>query len=159
MPGISLAILPKLSGPGGVFNRGVAVTDAAMADKSKRAARRFVVRNRTRGTVVANDVGIADTPRARRIGLLRHAQLPPGEGLWIYPSQAIHTFWMRFSIDVAFLDRQRRVKRVYYRMPPFRLTRLLWDARSVFEVAAGVLASSGTQTGDELEFQPSEPQP
>lgn len=129
---------------------------AGKATKSEKASRRFVVRNLTRGTVVAEDVELADTPRARRIGLLKRAELPPGYGLWIYPCQAIHTFWMRFSIDVAFLDRHRRVKRVYHRMPPFRLTRIVWGARSVLELASGVLARSGTEQGDELQFLPME---
>jgi len=59
---------------------------------------------------------------------------------------------MRFSIDVAFLDLDRRVKRVYHRMPPFRLTRIVWGARSVLELASGVLTQSGTEEGDELQF-------
>lgn len=99
---------------------------------------------------------MADTPRARRVGLLKHAALRPGEGLWIYPSQAIHTFGMRFPIDVIFLDRQKRVKRVYHRLPPFRLTRLVWKATSVLELASGTLASSRTEVGDELQFSPRE---
>src|SRR5258706_13717108 len=85
--------------------------------------RRFEVRNRTRGTLLGDRVRLADTPRSRGIGLLRENGLEPGAGLWIFPCEAIHTFWMRFSIDVAFLDRDLRVKRVYHRMPPFRLSR------------------------------------
>jgi uncharacterized membrane protein (UPF0127 family) len=61
---------------------------------------------------------------------------------------------MRFSIDVAFLDRHLRVKRVYHRMPPFRLTRFVWGAQSVLELASGVLAESGTEAGDELQISP-----
>src|SRR5437867_5806336 len=59
-----------------------------------KAARRFVVHNRTRGATLADKVQLADTPRLRRIGLLRHQTLEPGEGLWIYPTRAIHTFGM-----------------------------------------------------------------
>ena len=97
---------------------------------------------------------LADTPRSRGIGLLRENGLEPGAGLWIFPCEAIHTFWMRFSIDVAFLDRDLRVKRVYHRMPPFRLSRFVWGARSVLELASGVLADSGTEMGDELQISP-----
>ena len=118
------------------------------------AARRFEVRNRTRGTLLGDRVQVADNPRSRRIGLLTETRLQPGAGLWIFPSQAIHTFWMRFSIDVAFLDRNLRVKRVYHRMPPFRLSRFVWGAQSVLELASGVLADSGTETGDELQISP-----
>ncbi|MBI2822106.1 MAG: DUF192 domain-containing protein [Acidobacteria bacterium] len=112
----------------------------------------FVVHNRTRGATLAANVRLADTPRSRRIGLLKHERLEPGEGLWIYATQAIHTFGMRFPIDVAFLDRLLRVKRVYHRLAPYRLTSLVWGARSVLELAAGSLASTGTAVGDELQF-------
>jgi uncharacterized membrane protein (UPF0127 family) len=118
------------------------------------AARRFEVRNRTRGTLLGDSVRLADDPRTRRTGLLSETGLPPGSGLWIFPSQAIHTFWMRFSIDAAFLDKHLRVKRVYHRMPPFRLSRFVWGAQSVLELAFGVLAHSGTETGDELQISP-----
>src|SRR5215470_13467465 len=104
-------------------------------------AKRFVVLNRTRGAVFASNVLIADTARARRTGLLRHETLEPGNGLWIYPTQAIHTFGMRFPIDVVFLDRRLRVKRLYRELVPFRLTSLIWGARSVLELQAGSLAS------------------
>ena len=117
---------------------------------------RFVVHNRTRGALVAASVSVADTPQSRRIGLLRHKNLEPGEGLWIYPTQAIHTFGMRFPIDVVFLDRGLRVKRVYHGLRPFRLTSFVWGARSVLELPSGSLAGTGTVVGDELQFSPSE---
>ena len=123
-------------------------------ERADSRVREFVVRNRTRGTIVADRVFLADTPRARRVGLLQQERLQSGEGLWIYPSQAIHTFWMRFPIDVAFLDRQLRVKRVYHRLLPFRLTRFVWGSTSVLELATGVLA--GTEPGDVLQISPRE---
>jgi len=117
---------------------------------------RFAVWNGSRGSIVAENVELADTPRARRVGLLKHAELRPDEGMWIYPSQAIHTFWMRFPIDVVFLDRRRRVKRVYQRLPPFRLTRFVWGAASVLELAPGTVARGRIEVGDELLFTPLE---
>ena len=116
------------------------------------AAGPFVVRNRTRGSTLAVKVRLADTPHSRRVGLLRHKNLAPGEGLWIYPTLAIHTFGMRFPIDVAFLDRRLRIKRIYHGLAPFRLTVPVWGARSVLELASGSLASTGTSVGDELQF-------
>ena len=71
---------------------------------------------------LASNVDSRTHPKSRRIGLLRHESLKPGEGLWIYPTQAIHTFGMRFPIDVAFLDRSLRIKRIYHQLAPFRLT-------------------------------------
>src|SRR6516162_9312660 len=117
---------------------------------------RFVVHNRTRGALVAANVSVADTPQSRRIGLLRHKNLEPGEGLWIYPTQAIHTFGMRFPIDVVFLDRGLRVKRVYHGLRSFQLTSFVCGARSVRELPSGSFAGTCTVVGDELQFSPSE---
>jgi uncharacterized membrane protein (UPF0127 family) len=112
----------------------------------------FIVRNRTRGSTLGSEVRLADTPRARRIGLLKHDKLNTGEGLWIYPTQAIHTWGMRFPIDLVFIDRRMRVRRIYHRLAPFRLTSLVWSAQSVLELPSGSLASTGTSVGDELQF-------
>src|SRR5437899_10281140 len=112
----------------------------------------FVVRNRTRGATLASNVRLADTPAARRTGLLKHDRLEAGEGLWIYPTQAIHTFGMRFAIDVAFIDRRMRVKRIYHQLRPFRLTSLVWSAKSVLELPSGSLADTQTAVGDELQI-------
>ena len=112
----------------------------------------FVVRNRTRGAILASKLQLADTPRARRIGLLKHDKLDAGEGLWIYPTQAIHTFGMKFPIDVVFIDKQMRVRRVYQDLVPYRLTRFVWSARSVLELPSGCLAGTKTEVGDELQF-------
>ena len=114
------------------------------------AAGPFIVHNRSRGSVLAVNVRLADTPRSRRIGLLKHQMLGAGEGLWIYPTQAIHTFGMRFPIDVAFLDSALRIKRIYHGLAPFRLTSFVWGAKSVLELAPGSL--TGDRVGDELQF-------
>src|SRR2546428_12257518 len=123
------------------------------------AAGPFVVRNRTRGAILASKVELADTPRARRTGLLKRDILNAGEGLWIYPTQAIHTFGMRFPIDVAFIDRRKRVKRISHQLAPFRLTRPGWAAGSGLELPPGPLARTGTPGGDEIHFSPFEEPP
>jgi uncharacterized protein len=116
----------------------------------------FVVQNRVRGTLLASNVRLADTPRSRRVGLLKHERLETGEGLWIVPTQAIHTFGMRFPIDVVFLDARLFVKRMYQALPPWRLTTFVWGAQSVLELASGSLAGTGTMVGDQLQFSPGE---
>src|SRR5947209_17492107 len=131
---------------------GITCASQFKGDSRHMTAGPFVVRNRTRGATLASDVQLADTPRARRIGLLKHDMLSPGQGLWIYPTQAIHTFGMRFPIDVVFIDRRMRVKRVYHQLAPFRLTSLVWSAQSVLELPSGSLAGTGTAVGDELQF-------
>lgn len=113
----------------------------------------YEVWNRTRSSWLAGRVRVADTPRERRVGLLGKKGLRPGEGLLIVPTQAIHTFFMKISIDVVFLDRQRRVRRVYHRLAPNRITRFVWAAHSVLELEPGQAEKCGLAVGDELEIR------
>ena len=67
----------------------------------------------------------------------------------IAPTNAIHTFFMRFPIDVAFVARDGRVVKIRAAMPAWRIS-AAWGAHAVVEMAAGELARSGTVTGDSL---------
>ena len=88
----------------------------------------MIINERT-GEVVAHDVEIADTRATRRRGLLGRDRLAPGSALVISPCLAVHTAFMRFAIDVVFLDRDDRVVKVSPEVRPFR-TRLR-DRKSV----------------------------
>ncbi len=113
---------------------------------------KLTIRNLTRGSTLATEADVADTSRKRRVGLLKHDSLPPGQGLWIAPCEAVHTFGMKFPIDVIFLDRKRKVLKVRENMPRGRISACLW-AHSVLELPAGAVAGTLTQKGDELEFE------
>ena len=108
--------------------------------------------NRTRGTVLADRAGVADTPPLRNRGLLKHTHLDPGEGLWIVPTQSIHMFFMKFAIDVAYLNKSRKVVKVVRDLKPWRISACL-TAHSVLELPVGILEESRTQKGDQLEFE------
>ncbi|MBZ5620595.1 MAG: DUF192 domain-containing protein [Acidobacteriia bacterium] len=110
---------------------------------------KILVRNQTRNTVLAETADLADTSAKRRTGLLKHERLDPGEGLWIVPCESVHTFFMRFPIDLVYLDKHRKVRKVRHRVPPWRLSACLF-AHSILELPAGTLEQSGTQVGDEL---------
>ena len=107
--------------------------------------------NRTRDTVLGDAVDVADTSEKRRTGLLKHAGLEPGEGLWILPCESVHTFFMKFPIDLVYLDRKRRVRKVRSRVPAWRLSACLF-AHSVVELPAGTIERTGTRVGDQLVF-------
>jgi uncharacterized membrane protein (UPF0127 family) len=113
---------------------------------------KLTIRNTTRGTVLATAADVADTSAKRRTGLLKHTSLPPGEGLLIEPCEGVHTFWMKFAIDVLYLSREKKVMKVRHAMAPFRMS-LCLPAHSVLELPAGTAASTGTVKGDVLEFQ------
>lgn len=112
----------------------------------------MLVRNLTKDVALGNSVEVADTSAKRRTGLLKHPSLPEGHGLWIVPSEAVHTFGMRFSIDLAFLNRQRKILKIRKDMGRRRIA-LCLRAHSVLELPAGTLDRTGTEAGDQLEFQ------
>jgi uncharacterized membrane protein (UPF0127 family) len=117
----------------------------------RNSSSRLKVLNLTRQTVLATSIEVADHGRARRKGLLGRDSLRAGEGLWIIPCESVHTFGMRFAIDLVYLDRKRRVKKVRSSVPPWRLSACL-SAHSVIELASGTIRSTQTSPGDYLEF-------
>jgi hypothetical protein len=109
--------------------------------------------NRRTGAVLAERVERATRPWARMRGLLGRRDLPEGEALSIEPCTSIHTFFMGFAIDAAFLDRDGRVLRALSHLRPFRATRIHPFARGVVELPAGTLDRTGTREGDHLAFE------
>ena len=109
------------------------------------------VRNRDRSTVLAEAADVADTSAKRRTGLLKHSRLDPGTGLWIAPCESVHSFGMKFAIDLVYLDRKKKVRKIRKEMVPWRISACL-TAHSVLELPVGVIEASRTQPGDQLEF-------
>jgi uncharacterized protein len=83
--------------------------------------------------------------------LLGRHGLAPGEGLWIVPCEAVHTFGMKFAIDLVYLDRQYRIRKIRRNVHPWRLSACL-VAHSVIELAAGAVGENDAQPGDIVEF-------
>jgi uncharacterized protein len=111
------------------------------------------VRNLTRQTILATAVEVADSGPRRSKGLLGRKSLEPGTGLWIVPCEAVHTFWMQFPIDLVYLDRSLRIRKLRSSVPPWRLSGCL-TAHSVLELAAGTIRDTKTEPGDRLELSP-----
>lgn len=83
-------------------------------------------------------------------GLLGRNSLGRGEGLWIRPTNSVHTCFMRFPIDVVFLSREMKVLKVYERLAPWRFTSIVFRAHSVLELAAGDVCLAGIRVGDQF---------
>jgi len=101
------------------------------------------------GQAVATQLLTAFDSESRRTGLLKHDSLPPGSALIIAPSNAIHTFFMRFCIDVAFVARDGRVLKIRHAMPPWRMAGAL-RGFAVIELPSGTLRQTDTRPGDLL---------
>lgn len=116
----------------------------------------LVARNRSKGDVVlASRVLWAGTSAERRRGLLGRESLDPDEGVYVVPCEWIHTFGMRFPIDVAFLHRDGRVLSVHHSLKPYRLSKLIFRADGVLELAAGRLEATRTSVGDVISLEDS----
>jgi len=109
--------------------------------------------NSRNGAVLAGRVERALSMRARMRGLLGRASLPAGDALAIEPCTSIHTFFMRFAIDAAFVSRDGIVLRAISDLRPWRATRIYPSAALVVELPAGTLVRTGTVEGDELLFE------
>jgi uncharacterized membrane protein (UPF0127 family) len=105
--------------------------------------------NERTGVSVADNLLTAFDSSSRKTGLLRHSSLPEGTALIIAPSNAIHTFFMRFAIDVAFVARSGRIVKVSRALPPWRMAGA-WRAYAAIELPAGTLNRTDTRADDRL---------
>jgi uncharacterized membrane protein (UPF0127 family) len=115
--------------------------------------RRLRIINQSRGIVLATMAELADTAPSRSKGLLGRDSLAKGEALWIVPCESVHTFFMRFALDLVYLDRSRRIIKIRTNVQPWRLSACL-RAHSIIELAAGSIDPKGTAVGDQLAFEP-----
>ena len=101
------------------------------------------------GTWLVDDLELALDSKARTRGLLGRDGLAEGAGLVIAPSQGVHTFGMRFPIDIVFVRRDGRVVRCRSSVKPRRVA--LWlTAFAVIELPSGAIAEAGLRVGDQL---------
>jgi uncharacterized membrane protein (UPF0127 family) len=104
------------------------------------------------GAIVADNVEWAGTSKKRRRGLLGRSGIDPQKGIYIVPSQCVHTFRMKFSIDVAFIASDGRVLAVQHDLKPNRISKLILGAEGVLELASGRLRDTYTDVGDIVQF-------
>ena len=111
------------------------------------------IRNQRNGLVLADRVRPAFDSKTRRAGLLGYESLADGDSMVIAPTNAIHTFFMRFPIDLAFVTREGRVVKTRASVRPWRVAAAL-RAYAVIELPAGTLARCDTVPGDVLAIVP-----
>jgi len=90
---------------------------------------------------------------SRKTGLLKHTGLGEGEAMIIAPSNAVHTWFMKFDLDLLFVGRDGRVVKTRAGVKPWRMSAAL-RAFAVIEMRAGTLAERETLPGDLLELVP-----
>ena len=111
------------------------------------------VLNLTRGTTLATRLEAAHTGPTRRKGLLGRDGLEQGGGLWISPCESVHTYFMRVPIDLVYLDRKNRIRKVRHSVGAWRLS-ACFSAHSILELPAGAAREARTEPGDTVEIGP-----
>ena len=101
------------------------------------------------GHVVCERCEIAESSLRRVRGLLGRKELVNGDGLLIRPTWSIHTWFMRFPIDVVFLDRDLKVLKLTERLDPWKATAHR-GAHSALELPAGEVQRTGLAVGERL---------
>jgi uncharacterized protein len=110
--------------------------------------------NRTREAYLATRLRIAETHWSRFRGLMctNSSSFFKGCGVWLVPSRGVHTFAMRFPIDVLYLNREKMVVHLEKNLKPWRLAPVQMNAVSVLELPANTLHSTRTAIGDQVEI-------
>ena len=111
-----------------------------------------LVNDRT-GNAIVTTLEIAVDSATRRKGLLGRDHLADTTGIVIAPTNAVHTFFMRFPIDIVFVTRAGRVVKVRESVPARRIAIAL-RAFAVVELAAGCAARRGLRAGDMVSVRP-----
>ena len=109
----------------------------------------FRLINERTGDIVAHQLLAAFDSKTRRTGLLEHGSLPAGTAMIIAPTNAIHTFFMKFAIDVLFVAKDGVVVKTRHALPPWRMS-AAWRAHAAIELCAGALQRSPVRAGDRL---------
>jgi hypothetical protein len=110
-----------------------------------------IINHRT-NAVLAENAALADKFWPRLRGLLGKKDLRSGEALVLRPCNSIHTFFMRFNIDVIFVNRKNIVVKCLSCLKPFQLTPIYFSSALAIELPPGTIAASSTCPGDTLVF-------
>lgn len=112
--------------------------------------------NETKGSILGSRVVVARSFWQRFLGLMFRRSLDEGAGLVVDPCSSIHTMWMRFPIDVLYVDERGVIVRADDGMQPWRIGPLFSRGKFVVELPRGVIAMTGTTAGDQISLQRAE---
>ena len=102
------------------------------------------------GVTLIETVEVANRFRERMRGLLGRPSLGTSRAMYLNPCSCIHTFFMKFTIDLVFLDRDMKVEKIVTKIPPGRVISGGMKARSVLEMESGWFPEGDLKVGDEV---------
>jgi len=108
--------------------------------------------NKTTNSVVSENIMVANTFFKRLKGLMLTKELPEQDALHIIPCNEIHTFFMNYSIDVLYLDKDKRIVHMDEEMEPGKIGKKVKNAISVVELPGGKVKTANLKIGQSVEF-------
>lgn len=109
--------------------------------------------NQTTGVIVADEVKLATSFWLRLKGLMFTAKLPEGNALYLSPCRTIHTFFMRYPIDVVYLDEKQKIIAVDFELKPNKLGSILWNVKDIVELPSGTIKKKKLEIGQVLKLK------
>lgn len=111
------------------------------------------VYNSTQNNLIADDVKVADNFVTRTFGLIPKSSLSEGEGLLIKPCCSIHTFFMKFAIDVLFVNKKNEIVALYENVKPWRILPIHFSSHYVIELSAGTITAKNITKHDIISIE------
>lgn len=112
--------------------------------------RKMVLWNLTKQVVLAHEVRLACSFKERFKGWMGKQRVEKGQALLIYPCKGIHTWFLRFPLDILFLSKEGEVLLTLSNLPPFRFSPWVPLSQAVVELPAGCIQATNTSAGDKL---------
>ncbi len=109
--------------------------------------------NRTKNRVLADDVLMSSSFLNRLKGLLGRSSIKINQAMLLRPANSIHTFFMRFPIDILFINENNIIIKAYRNMKPFKLTGIYFKSSFVIELHSGIIDSTQTTEGDLIQIK------
>ncbi|HEY9059161.1 MAG TPA: DUF192 domain-containing protein [Pseudobacteroides sp.] len=109
--------------------------------------------NKSKGTIISSNLAVADSFIKRFSGLMAKRELPSGSGLLLTKCNSIHMCFMKFSLDIIFIDDSMKVVHLIKAIPPWRVSGIVRSAKSTIELPVGTIDVSSTEIGDLLDFE------
>lgn len=106
--------------------------------------------NKTKNITISQNVEMAHSIFSRLLGLMGRQHLSTDHCLWLKPCNSVHTFFMKFSIDVVFVNKNLQVKSIKRELMPWKFSLPVWTASSAFEFKTGSWNDSDIEIGDQL---------
>lgn len=109
--------------------------------------------NTSSGQVIGDKIVYANGIYKRFIGLMGKKNLEKNEGIFLTPCNSIHMMFMKFPIDIIFLDRKNKIIHITENIQPWKISKVIFKAQSVLEVPIGTVKETKSKIGDSLSIE------